>query len=162
MGPFIPGMSLGNMQGIGGPIPGMLGGPVEGLKDRFMQQSQDRAREASMEMQRRASEEAQRTGLEQARDMRREPQFDTFQRGPINMMHQNPFGGGGGMQGFGDLLESGLREQSADRARQEQYQMQMKANEYNLRNAMEQRRGGLNDFQDLLNRRLINSGGRQF
>ena len=74
----------------------------------------------------------------------------------------------GGMQGFGGLLESGLREQSADRARQEQYRMQMKANEYNHGNAMEQRgeglmhSRGLNDFQDLLNRRLINSGGRQF
>ena len=99
MGPFVPGMSLGNMQGIGGPIPGMLGGPVEGLKDRFMQQSKDRAREASMEMQRRLNEEAERRGLEQVRDMRRQPQFDTLQRGPVNMMHHNPFGAamGGGM-----------------------------------------------------------------
>ena len=99
MGPFVPGMSLGNMQGIGGPIPGMLGGPVEGLKDRFMQQSKDRAREASMEMQRRASEEAQRIGLDQVRDMRRQPQFDTLQRGPVNMMHHNPFGAAAGMGG---------------------------------------------------------------
>tara|TARA_Y100001970_G_C13915104_1_gene690546 strand:- start:226 stop:630 length:405 start_codon:yes stop_codon:yes gene_type:complete len=105
MGPFVPGMSLGNMQGIGGPIPGMLGGPVEGLKDRFMQQSEDRAREASMEMQRRLNEEAERRALEQVRDMRRQPQFDTFQRGPINMMHSNPFGGGAGMGG-GMILPS--------------------------------------------------------
>ena len=99
MGPFVPGMSLGNMQGIGGPIPGMLGGPVEGLKDRFMQQSKDRAREASMEMQRRASEEANQRAMEQGRIMELRKYGIDRQTRPINMMHSDPFGAamGGGM-----------------------------------------------------------------